>query len=97
MLPRNEDEAKGAFTELKGKAMQLWSKLSENDFTELKGNVEELKGKVQKIYGFTKEEVEIEFEKLKQKGASLMNNKVGAVNDSIDRKVDTAEASKNLK
>ena len=91
-MTMNEDTTKGGLTELKGKAKQMWSKLTDNDFTEFQGNLDELKGKVQKLYGYTKEQIENEFEAFKQKGASAVNGKLADANSSLGRTNEQAEA-----
>lgn len=58
----NKDTTLGSAKELKGKAMKYWSKLTEDDFTGFKGSVEELKGKIQKLYGYSKDEIEAQFD-----------------------------------
>lgn len=63
----NKESIVGNVNELKGKAMKQWAKLTDNDFTGFKGNITELKGKVQQLYGYTKEQVEKEFEEFTKK------------------------------
>ncbi|RYZ80532.1 MAG: CsbD family protein [Proteobacteria bacterium] len=82
----NKDTLEGSWTEMKGKAMKQWSKLTENDFTEFKGNLEELKGKVQKLYGYGKEQVEQEFGKFINKPVENANRKLDAVEEQNDQK-----------
>lgn len=60
----NKETMTGSWNELKGKAIKKWGKLSDDDFVGFKGNLLELKGKVQKLYGYTKEQVEKEFAEL---------------------------------
>ena len=81
----NKDTLQGSWNEMKGKAMKQWSKLTENDFSEFKGNLQELKGKVQKLYGYTKEQVEEEFGKFMKKPAEKTNRKLDEMTDRSDR------------
>jgi len=83
----NKDTTAGVTKELKGKAMKFWSKLTEDDFTGFKGSVEELKGKVQKLYGYSKDQVEDSFQEFMGNGARTAQGKVDRVNESIDRKI----------
>ncbi len=80
----NTDTIQGSLTELKGKAMKQWSKLTDNDFTEFKGNVQELKGKIQKIYGYTKEQIEDEFAKFVGKPVEKANDKIDDLTSKKD-------------
>lgn len=80
----NADTIQGSWNEVKGKAMKQWSKLTDNDFTELKGNIQELKGKVQKIYGYTKDQVEEEFAKFMNKPVEKANSKLDEVTSKKD-------------
>ncbi len=86
----NKDMIQGSWNELKGKAMKQWSKLTENDFTELKGNVQELKGKIQKLYGYSKEQLENEFAKFMPQAARTANAGLNRVNGAIDEAEDKA-------
>lgn len=47
--------------DLKGKALQYWSRLTDNDLTNFRGNLDELRGKVQQVYGYSKDELDREF------------------------------------
>lgn len=56
---------KGNINELKGQIKQTWGKLTDDDLLRLEGGGEELVGKVQKVYGYTKERAQQEFDKFK--------------------------------
>jgi len=47
---------KGNWNKLKGKAKEMWGKLTDDDLTEIAGKKDQLLGKLQKKYGYTKEE-----------------------------------------
>lgn len=59
----NDDQVKGNWKELKGKAQKNWGKLTNDDMEEMKGSRTELIGKIQKKYGKSKEEAEKEVDK----------------------------------
>jgi uncharacterized protein YjbJ (UPF0337 family) len=61
------DQIKGDWHILKGKILTTWAKLTSDDVTEAKGNLERLKGVLQKKYGYTKDKVDAEIEKFLEK------------------------------
>ncbi len=54
----NKDIIQGNWTQLKGKALQAWGKLTNDDLDIIDGRQEELVGRLQASYGWTKEEAE---------------------------------------
>jgi len=50
----------GRWNELKGQGLQKWGKLTDNDWTEIKGNRDELLGRLQKNYGYAQAQAEKE-------------------------------------
>lgn len=54
----NSDQLKGKWTQLKGKAKETWGELTDDDLTEIEGDVEKLMGKLQERYGIEREEAE---------------------------------------
>lgn len=54
----NADELKGKWQQFVGKLREKWSKLTDDDWQQVKGNKDQLVGKIQEKYGTTKEEVE---------------------------------------
>ncbi|WDI31064.1 CsbD family protein [Hyphococcus flavus] len=52
----NDDQIKGKWTQLKGKAKETWGELTDNDLMEVEGDVEKLTGKLQERYGIEREE-----------------------------------------
>jgi len=58
----DENVFKGKWHELKGEAKKRWGKLTDDDLTQVEGNLEKLRGSLQKRYGYTKEEAQREFD-----------------------------------
>ncbi|RYG62308.1 MAG: CsbD family protein [Alphaproteobacteria bacterium] len=54
----NKDIVQGNWTQLKGKALQAWGKLTNDDLDVIDGRQEELVGRLQARYGWAKEEAE---------------------------------------
>ncbi|KTD21054.1 CsbD family protein [Legionella londiniensis] len=60
----NRDIFEGKWEEIKGKLRQTWGKLTDNDLQEIKGDQEVIFGKLQQYYGYTKEEIKEQIDKL---------------------------------
>lgn len=56
----NIDELQGKWEQLKGKLREKWSKLTDDDWQQVKGNKEKLVGKIQERYGIAKDQAEKE-------------------------------------
>ena len=56
----NKDTVAGQWKQLKGKAKVAWGDLTDDELTQVDGNVERLAGLVQERYGRTREEAERE-------------------------------------
>jgi uncharacterized protein YjbJ (UPF0337 family) len=54
----NWEIIEGQWKQLKGRAKQTWSKLTDDDMANLSGKREELAGKIQERYGIKKDEAE---------------------------------------
>ena len=54
----NWDTIEGQWKQLKGRAKQAWSKLTDDDLANLSGKREQLAGKIQERYGVEKQEAE---------------------------------------
>jgi uncharacterized protein YjbJ (UPF0337 family) len=54
----NWDRIEGNWKQVKGKVIEKWGKLTDDDFDVVNGKREQLAGKVQERYGLTKEEAE---------------------------------------
>lgn len=60
----NRDIFEGKWEEIKGKLRQTWGKITDNDLQEIKGDQEVIFGKLQQYYGYTKEEIKEQIDKL---------------------------------
>lgn len=56
----NPDELKGKWEQIKGKLREKWSKLTDDDWQQVKGNKEKMVGKIQERYGIAKDKAEEE-------------------------------------
>lgn len=54
----NKDIIQGNWTQLKGKALKTWGKLTDDDLDVIAGRQEELVGRLQARYGWAREEAE---------------------------------------
>ena len=54
----NWDQIAGNWKQAAGNAKVKWGKLTDNDWTVVKGNRDQLVGKVQELYGIAKEEAD---------------------------------------
>ncbi|WP_116133985.1 CsbD family protein [Tropicimonas sp. IMCC34043] len=52
----NWDQIQGNWKEMKGRAIESWGKLTDDELTQAKGDREQVEGLIQKKYGKTKEE-----------------------------------------
>jgi len=67
------NQAEGSWSEIKAKIKTKWSKFSDQDLESFKGNLQLVKVRIQKVYGYTKDQVEREFNEFRdsiQKPAS---------------------------
>lgn len=58
----NWDRIEGNWKQLKGRVMEQWGKLTDDDFDVIAGKRDQLVGKIQETYGITKEEAETQVE-----------------------------------
>ncbi len=56
----NPDELKGKWEQFKGKLREKWSKFTDDDWQQVKGNKEKMIGKIQERYGIAKDQAEKE-------------------------------------
>jgi uncharacterized protein YjbJ (UPF0337 family) len=56
----NWDRIEGQWKQLKGKALEKWGKLTDDDLDLIEGKREQLVGRVQELYGKRKDEAERE-------------------------------------
>lgn len=87
----------GNWKEVKGKIKTQWAKFTDDDVEELKGNLDQLAGQIQKIYGHTKEQAEIEFNSFKNSLASSVNavaeTVIDKTNSMMSKGVETGQAA----
>jgi uncharacterized protein YjbJ (UPF0337 family) len=57
----NEDVLKGKWKEIQGGIKEKWGKLTDNDLTQVEGNIEKLLGLLQQRYGYAKDQAEKEY------------------------------------
>jgi uncharacterized protein YjbJ (UPF0337 family) len=60
----NQDQAKGKWNQIKGRAKKTWGELTDDDFLQAEGSVDRLYGIIQKRFGDTKEAIMAKLEKL---------------------------------
>ena len=60
----NQEQAKGKWDQIKGKAMEAWGVLTDNDFKKAEGSVEKLYGVIQEKVGDTKEAIRTKLDKV---------------------------------
>lgn len=58
----NWDQVKGQWKQLKGKAVEQWGKLTDDDLDVIGGKREQLEGRIQERYGVTREEAQKQVE-----------------------------------
>jgi uncharacterized protein YjbJ (UPF0337 family) len=56
----NEDQIKGNWKQLKGKAKEQWGELTNDELDQMEGERDQLVGKIQERYGKSKAEAERE-------------------------------------
>jgi uncharacterized protein YjbJ (UPF0337 family) len=61
MMTMNEDIVKGKWKEIKGRIIEQWGKLTDNDLAEIEGKGEKLLGLLQKKYGYIRDKTEVEY------------------------------------
>ncbi|MDQ3774020.1 MAG: CsbD family protein [Pseudomonadota bacterium] len=62
-----DNQVKGNWKQLKGKAQQTWGNLTDDELDVIEGKREELVGRLQAKYGYTKEKAEQEADSLESK------------------------------
>jgi len=58
----DEQEMKGRWTQLRGRAKQRWSRLTDDDLDRIQGREQELVGRIQERYGKGREQAALEVE-----------------------------------
>lgn len=62
----NANIFEGKWEEIKGQIKKTWGKLTDDDFTQIKGKQQEIYGKLQKHYGYTQDQAEKAVEDLQR-------------------------------
>lgn len=60
----NQDQIKGSWAQLKGKAKRVWAELTDDDVMAADGSADKLYGIIQKKFGDTKEVIKQKLDKL---------------------------------
>jgi len=60
----NQDQAKGKWDQIKGRAKEAWGVLTDDDFKRAEGSVEKLCGVIQEKVGDTKETIRAKLDQL---------------------------------
>ncbi len=60
----NQDQVKGKWEQLKGRAKKAWGELTDDDFLRAEGSVDKLHGIIQERVGDTKEVIKAKLDKL---------------------------------
>ncbi len=60
----NQDQTKGQFEQLKGKAKRVWGELTDDDIMKSEGSADKLYGLIQEKFGDTKELIKEKLDKL---------------------------------
>jgi len=58
----NRDVLSGSWRDVRGRVMERWGKLTDDDLAKVEGRFDRLVGAVQKRYGFAREEAERQIE-----------------------------------
>mgnify|MGYP000318433241 FL=1 len=56
----NWDIIEGNWKQLRGKALEQWGKLTDDDLDRIEGNRDQLAGRIQELYGKSRDEAERE-------------------------------------
>lgn len=60
----NEDQVKGQWSQIKGRAKAAWGELTDDDILQAEGSVDKLYGVIREKFGDTKEAIEAKLAKL---------------------------------
>ena len=60
----NQDQAKGKWNQIKGRAKKAWAELTDEDFKKAEGSEDKLYGVIQEKFGDTKEAINAKIDKL---------------------------------
>jgi uncharacterized protein YjbJ (UPF0337 family) len=60
----NQDQAKGKWDQIKGRAKKAWGELTDDDFKKAEGSADKLYGVIQEKFGDTKEAIKAKLDQL---------------------------------
>ena len=60
----NQDQIKGQWEQIKGKAKRIWGELTDDDFQKAQGSADKLYGVIQERFGDSKEAVKARIDRL---------------------------------
>ena len=60
----NQDQARGKWDQIKGKAKKAWGELTDDDFKKAEGSTDKLYGLIQQKFGDTKEAIKAKLDQL---------------------------------
>ena len=60
----NQDQAKGKWNQIKGRAKKAWAELTDDDLKKAEGSEDKLYGVIQEKFGDTKEAIKAKIDKL---------------------------------
>lgn len=63
----NSDTLKGKWMQIRGEAKNTWGELTDDELTQVEGNMEKLAGKLQEKYGYSRERAEREVEDFRRR------------------------------
>ncbi|CAM4467954.1 MAG: hypothetical protein LEGION0398_MBIBDBAK_01022 [Legionellaceae bacterium] len=85
----NQEQIQGKFKQLKGKAKQQWSRLTDEDFQE--GSVDRLVGRITELYGITKAEAQKAMDDLMGNLEGGITGKVHKISDDLSGYVEQGQ------
>jgi uncharacterized protein YjbJ (UPF0337 family) len=65
MMHMNKDELKGKWRQVRGQIKLKWGQLTDDELDQIDGNYDILVGKIQEKYGTTRQQIEHEFNTLR--------------------------------
>ncbi|MGB8331410.1 MAG: CsbD family protein [Polyangiales bacterium] len=60
----NQDQARGKWDQVQGRAKKAWGELTDDDFKKAEGSVDKLYGIIQEKFGDTKEAIQKKLDRL---------------------------------
>lgn len=72
----NMDQIKGQWRQVKGAAKTQWGKLTDDELTQIDGNVDRLVGLVQERYGYARERAQEEVDRFFLRNAEISDTRI---------------------